>query len=79
MLSEANLDKLRRFKSFRRAERASLGRRVKPSIALQLATTSQLNPNSNIAKHPPKHLTSTTMDWHKFLESANISQLRGRR
>lgn len=80
MFKEQDLQKLSILKSYLRAKNAQAVKWTNPKNMVRLANyPSQLNPNSNIAKYPPKHLTSTTMDWHKFLESANLTQLRGRR
>jgi hypothetical protein len=69
MLNTTQLDQLAHLKSFIRAKAISKSPRANaPRIVPKVqSTTHTINPDSNIAKYPPKHLTAYNIDWNSII------------
>ena len=82
MLNTTQLDQLAHLKSFIRAKAiANAPRRTTNKITLQNITNTAhtINPDSNIAKYPPKHLTSYNIDWNSIIACGMLVSGKGRK
>jgi len=68
MIKPEQLEQLAQLKSFLSAKSVCGIKWTNPTRLAKLANhpLTQQNPDSKLAKHPPKHLALRTLDWDRF-------------